>query len=77
MKFFSGPATAIFKKMFWDVVKIRQEKGQTNDYDLVDYFLSLKDKFEAIGYKGKSCYMLHVFFNFFVIFNYIHVNFYG
>ncbi|CAF4834850.1 unnamed protein product [Pieris macdunnoughi] len=54
MKFFSGPATEIFKKMFWSVVKLRQANGEKNNTDLLDYFLKLRDKFAAIGYDDLS-----------------------
>ncbi|CAK1547097.1 unnamed protein product [Leptosia nina] len=54
MKFFSGPATDFLEKVFWSVVKIRQETGEINDSDLVDYFHKLIDKFTANGYEDNT-----------------------
>ncbi|CAF4781552.1 unnamed protein product [Pieris macdunnoughi] len=43
MKFFSAPASEYIKKIFWNVAEERKCKGTSNDKDLVNHLLKLKD----------------------------------
>nr|DAB41794.1 TPA_inf: cytochrome P450 CYP332A39 [Operophtera brumata] len=52
LKLFSQPATEYIKKLFWDVVKERKQAGQTNDKDLVNHLLKLKDNLKLPADSG-------------------------
>nr|AXB26392.1 CYP332A21 [Hebomoia glaucippe] len=43
LKFFSSGASEYIKKIFWNVVNERKSKGTTNDKDLVNHLLKLKE----------------------------------
>ncbi|XP_026725872.1 cytochrome P450 6k1-like [Trichoplusia ni] len=51
-KFFSKEATEYVKKLFWDVVNERKKTGLTNDTDLVNLLLKLKDNLKLPAESG-------------------------
>lgn len=51
---FSQAATDYIRKLFWDVVKERKETGQSNDKDLVNRLLKLKDNLKLPAEAGSS-----------------------
>lgn len=51
-KFFSKEATDYVKKLFWDVVNERKKTGLTNDTDLVNLLLKLKDNLKLPAESG-------------------------
>lgn len=43
LKFFSAPATAYIRQLFWSVAKQRQKLSQPNDKDLLNHLMKLKE----------------------------------
>lgn len=52
LQLFSQAATDYIKKLFWEVVEKRKQIGETNDKDLVNHLLKLKDNLKLPAESG-------------------------
>lgn len=54
LQLFSQAATDYIKKLFWEVVDERKQTGQTNEKDLVNHLLKLKENLKLPAETGTS-----------------------